>query len=279
MDYTKPHVQVFMLFPEPEPSQFYIKNDIGYQTEEYLAKYLLRISSCKNLIEIENYQGLYDGDNVRQFIEHYKVLEDYYPARPSSLLRSQLKSWRNWREDRHSGREYESKLYGNTLTNETFCEVAVRREIEYTNNHVIVSHQGLNIPVGTTHLVEFLEKAYPIPCIELSELPLWFTINRLPQRNYHPSPKHGENGRGEWSGAAKLLCSHVKAQDLLAQAFGVWELDELYLYDENHDKYITFRFEGDNTLNQYHAYHIEDNDVPKSIKTLHSKLHELTRND
>lgn len=279
MDRSKPHVQAFVILPETEPQYFYIKDEIGYQTEDFLQNFIKKLSICKKLIEVENYQGYYDSENIKHFIKHYDILEDFYPSRPSSVLRSQLKSWVNWRDERYSIEDYECSLLGRTISDETFSEVAIRREVEEVNNHVIVSHEALNIPLGKTHPVEFLGKTYVIPCIAISDLPNWFSENRLPQRNYHPSPKHGENGIGEWLGASKLYCSHTHAQSLLLKSIGQSELDELYFYDEMHRKYIIYRFEGDNTLNQYHAYHIEDDDVPKSIKELHIKLRELTQND
>jgi|GEM_PF-6075678 len=278
MDKGKPHVQAFVLFPEPEKQHFYMKDDIGFQSEEFLRKFLLKINACKSLIEIENYQGYYDAENVEKFIQHYHLLEEYYPSKPSRLLRSQLKAWDNWRDERFSIEENECTLLGCAISNDSFTELVVRSREEENNRYIIVSHHALHIPTGTIHQVEFESKTYPVACIELANLPSWFSDNRMPQRNYHPSPKHGENGVGEWKDASRLLCSHNRAGLLLLRAIGSPELDELYLFDEQPGKFITFRYEGDNTLNQYHAYHLEnENEVPTTIKKLHIKLCELTR--
>lgn len=280
MDTSKPHVQVFILFPEPEPKQFYLKRFVEHQSEKHLATYISKISLCKNLIEIENYFGFYDDDNVKEFIQYFEILEEFYPTRPSSLLRSQLKGWFNWRDQRFSMEKFESKLFDIPISNETFTEIVVRSALENIHKHIVISHNALKIKTSLIYEVLYLGHSYQVECIELSNLPTWFNNNRIPRRNYHPSSKHGENGMGEHSGASKLLCNHTCATEMLHKALGNDEIDELYFFDEQYNKFIIFRYEGDNPLNQFHAYHLNnDNDVPKSVKVLYSKLLELVKND
>ncbi len=276
MDRTKPHVQVFMLLPEPEPKNFYLKNDIGFQSEEFLVSYFSKISHCRALIEIENYQGFYDAENVAQFIQHYNVLDDYYMKNPGRVLRSLLKGWINWRDERISSEEAAYILLHNTITDESFSEAVARFESGCSSHNIVVSHRALNIPTNCSHEIESSGNSVSVACIELIHLPEWFSAGRIPQRNYNINPKHGENGRGEWTGASKLLCSHDNAREQLNQAMGVTEIDELYSFDQQHSKFIVFLYEGNIPTNQYHAYHIENNaDVPKSIKMLFEKLRKL----
>jgi hypothetical protein len=275
MDRSKPHAQVFVLFPETEPQHPFIKRNEGFQDEEELNNYFNKFILSKKAIAIENYWGYYDSENVKQYLKHYKILEDCYPTNPSRVIGLLLKDWENWRSDNISILNIECILFYQSLFDNTFCKLAHNKLQNNTNKYVLASHEALVIPL-IEHEVNMLGQSQTIFCHPLSHLPLWFVENRIPKRIYHPSPKHGENGIGEYRDAAKLLCSHIDAEKMLQKAIGLNGMDELYYYDTTHQKYIIFRYEGDIPQNQFHAYHIaNDNDVPKEIKEMHCKLHEL----
>lgn len=98
-----------------------------------------------------------------------------------------------------------------------------------------------------------------------------YVVMNREKRNFNLSKKHGEkgigflpNGKGPVS---PLECSEAEAQDLLTKAIGTRDCEELYAYDEIREKFIVFKYEGENPQNQYHGYHpIAQNDVPDRVK-------------
>lgn len=268
-----PHSQVFILLPETEPQYPFIRKYEGFQSEEELNQYFATLILIKKAIEIENYRGFYDVENVKQFLEHYDLLNDFYPMNPSRTLRILLKEWINWRSEKVSSSNASCVLLAQEMRDNSFCEVGSRKIQDKNNSYSLASHDALTIPLRT-HTISIEEKAINIDCLLICDLPNWFRTNRVPKRVYHPNPKHGENGIGEWQHAAKLLCSHSDAEAMLQRAIGYHEIDELYYFDSKYHKFIIFRFEGDNPQHQYHAYHIEnENEIPKAVKNLHHMLH------
>jgi hypothetical protein len=268
-----PHSEVFILFPETDPIHPFIERYEGFQTEEELNQYFATLILSKKSIEIENYLGFYDIENVKQFLDHYDILNDFYLINPSRILRTLLKEWINWRDEIVSSFDGRCELLGQELRDNSFCEVSFRKIRDTNNTYSLASHKALTFPLRT-HSLSIEGKAVNIDCLSVCDLPNWFSTNRVPRRTYHPNPKHGENGIGEWLHAAKLLCSHSDAEAMLQRAIGCTDIDELYYFDSTYHKFIIFRFEGDNPQHQYHAYHIEnENEIPRTIKNLHAMLH------
>lgn len=276
MDNKSPHCQVFILFPESNPQFFYIQRNIEFQGEGLLNEYFRKLKIAIELIQIENYQGFYDSNNIKHFLEEYEILEEYYPSNPSRYLRTLLKDWGNWRDRRVSELTFNCQLLNQSICDETFCEIVTKKIMDSKNKYLLVSHDALHIPIKS-HDIESEGIIHIVDCVSLTKLHSWFYNNRIPERIYHPSPKHGENSKGEWKGESKLYCSHNEAEDLLKMAFGRPELDELFYFDTKHEKYIIFRYEGKIGKDQYHAYHLED-DLKKSLKQLEQQLREIEQN-
>ncbi len=99
----------------------------------------------------------------------------------------------------------------------------------------------------------------------------WIICN-VERRNFNLSPKHGENGVGNWEGASSLLCSRIEAQELLNKAIPDFSIKvkELFYFDESHNTYIEFYFEGDNPQRQWHGFHLDiiewNKRIPSSIR-------------
>lgn len=84
-------------------------------------------------------------------------------------------------------------------------------------------------------------------------------------RQFHLSPKHGENGKGNHKSASKLLCSASEAQTLLYGAIPDFNRFEhkLFNYDIEKGRYIEFYFEGISPNPKWHGFHLDDS--PSSI--------------
>jgi len=271
-------IEIFLLFPETEPHHTFIKENEGEASEETIQTYLKNMKMFLQSIEIENYDGFYDGDNVSQFLLLYKLFENEYPFYPqfTSTFRNSLKEWDNWRDDHFSTPHQSCFVLGTPIPDSTFCELAQRKINKPESVSLLVNYHALKFEMQSVD-VQLDANTIPIPIRLPSMVNDWFAENRIQKRVYHPSDKHGENGKGEWKlkDASKLLCSHEEAKDLLRFAVGVKYSDELYIFDPNNSKYLIFRSEGKNKLNQYHAYHIDESLVSEKIKKLMKWLHLL----
>jgi hypothetical protein len=246
--------------------------------EKDINNFFSNLDVALECIEIENYKGFYDVDNIKAFLSNYDILDDYYPVSPRKKLQQSLKSWYNWKLKRESisTDEYKIQQYPNNKDN-SFGEIHARKTKEPNNKYLIVSHDSMCFKNQMVDVEQISNASIEqIECRELKkELKKWFDSNRIPPRIYNVNQKHGENGIGEWSGASKLLCSHEDAGEMLSKAIGTSSIDELYYYDQNHNTYIIFRYEGNIGTNQFHAYHLSAKDViDKSIKRILDNLKE-----
>jgi hypothetical protein len=270
-------VQLFILFQECTPIHFYTKTNKDLIMEEDIKNFFQDLDIALEHIQIENHKGFFDVDNVNAFLSNYDILDDYYPVSPRRKLRQSLKTWMSWKQERESKQIEEYKIKKTPSKDNSFGEIHARKTKYPNNKYLLISldsicfrNQLVNVEKTSDASIEQIE------CIELKEkLKKWFDNNRIPPRIYHASPKHAENGRGEWQGASKLLCSHVEAAEMLSRAVGINGIDELYYYDENHSAYIIFRYEGDTGENKFHAYHLTAKDVDRSIKRILEKAIEL----
>ena len=86
-------------------------------------------------------------------------------------------------------------------------------------------------------------------------------------RRFNLSDKHGENGRGNWAGESVLLCNRNNAQELLNTAIPDFTKKEkqLFNFDVNYQTFIEFFYEGNNPQNQWHGFHIKQDEWNKRI--------------
>lgn len=104
----------------------------------------------------------------------------------------------------------------------------------------------------------------------------WISKNGEP-RNFHLSPKHGENGVGNWPGESVLRCNEKDAQLFLNKSIADFdEKNRFFFFDDNHDTYIEFFYEGNNPQKQWHGFHLSKNDwhqrVPNSVKKFFNRF-------
>ena len=106
---------------------------------------------------------------------------------------------------------------------------------------------------------------------ETDKLLKWIQ-NNSSTRNFNLSNKHGENGCGNWLGESVLLCSEYEAQQLLETAIpDFYEKEkQLFNFDNTHQTFIEFFWEGDNPQNKWHGFHISEDKwakrIPNSIR-------------
>jgi hypothetical protein len=242
------------------------------QDEEIILHFLNELDEMQDYIKLENYTGYYDVENVKNFLEDFETLDDYYPDSISSLLRRNLQQWYNWRDEPFELPTNEYHLYGQKISSHKFSEITEHQNQKKEENFILVNHKAHNIPSPIEVTINKSITISTDSIINAQELFEWFTENRLPPRNFQIVEKHGENRsegqmwRGRW--ASPLRCSKEHALELLKSAIGD-EVRELFNRDyESGDHYIVFKFEGKNPQNMYHGYHvpIDSDEVPRHIK-------------
>lgn len=257
---------VFLLLPETTPSNQWMLSNTDFQTNNGFAELIKDLIICFDSIKTENYSGYYDLNNIKNFIEHYSVLKEYYPLAPIRRLRSLLMNWANWRLNINQSNSKTYYLFNQPINNHSFCEIAERKLTIINDRFVLLNHSAsvikrtISISVNQRLLIG-IENVSDEP-----QLKLWFSRNRIPKRNFHAIPKHGVNGRGNFQNANPLMCSEQRAKELIHTAIGESK-NELFNYDSNHDMILVFKFENDNPQNLYHGYHINSNstEVPNHI--------------
>lgn len=262
--------ELFILFPE------YVEGDqaatapylrtIDLLSEEEMEAYIDRFRDLTEFLTHENYTGYCDMENIRAFSRPLEMAEECYPDKKRSLLAA-IRGWENWREE---AAENAPALYFHALpiSSDTLSEIAARKGRQEKDGPVyLVVSNGAVEPVDDL-LPVFNEKKEDQAIAQrecrCDQVHGWFTANRKPARIYTFNPKHGENGKGHLKGASPLLCSREEAAEMLRLAVGESLGLPLFYYDKEHRKYIQFK--NENTLvNSYHAFHVEDNEVRRTL--------------
>lgn len=265
------NIQIFIHFRECTPIHFYTKSNMDLIMKEDIKSFYKDLDTTLESIQIEKFKGFFDIDNINEFLANYDILDNYYPISPRRKLRQSLKGWMGWRQNRESDQNENYKVNMTPCNDNVFGEIHARKAKEPNNKYLLVSFDAICFTDEDVNVEKVNDSSvFHIKCIELNRsLKKWFDANRIPFRNYHASLKHGENGKGAWSGASKLLCSHAEAANMLSKAIGINGKDELYYFDKKNQSYIIFRYEGNILDNKFHAYHLpKDVILNKSIKQI-----------
>ena len=240
-----PHVNLFLLLPESEPSYQWMIANSDFIEEEKINWFVKKLADSMKAIELENYIGFFDAENIRNFSAVFDELKELYPAPPLRLFRSILKEWENWREEPVPSDEKDYCVFGQSIEDHTICEIAERLNGETENNHALFNHHALSIQ-DDIEVISQKAISVTIPNLtDRSRLIRWFAENRLPQRNFQVTLKHGENRQDVRTvnneTISPLRCSVQDAQDLLKTAIGETK-KELFNYDFNYNEFIVFKF-------------------------------------
>ncbi|MET4108336.1 hypothetical protein [Hymenobacter sp. UYP22] len=224
----------------------------------------------------------YSGEGIRELFEHLTLLDslnDYAMSNPIFWIRQLLYDLggNNWNDKSLQPSQISYYLQINrgsntpiNINNSTVAEIA---EYIYLNKkaalvNLLSSEYNTEVPI---HVNRSRDITMPemsmikIHCFADSKgLVNHINLNRIP-RIFNLSPKHGQNGKGAISnnkGVVSVLeCSKEEAQSLLSFAIGRRDKNELYSFDSEHDKFIVFKFEGNNPQNQHHGYHPADQSI------------------
>lgn len=263
---------VFLLFPETEPTCQFIESNEPFQFHEVVfISFINDLNDIVHSIKLEDFEGYYDSQNIENFLTHFQSLEDLYPAAPFSLLRVTLKDWENWREKIQQSSDKIYKIFKQTISDNTFCEIAERSLVKVDDGFPLLNHHAVKDSVIISVVVNSHSKVSIEKLKGLEKTKKWFARNRIPQRNFHVIPKHGEKRQDiriiSGERISPLRCSKQEAQDLLHTAIG-HSLKELFEYDPKHNEIIVFKYENNPAQNMYHGFHVpkESPEIPNEIR-------------
>lgn len=263
-------VKLFLLFPETNPSNQWMRSADQYVRTGDFKDLMEALKQKIDKIRIENYDGFHDSLNIKNFFSQYDVPEAHYPPVSKRRLRSliQKNAFQDWRESITHSQDKTYEIYGQLISDHTFCEMAERAIQQPDENHSLLNHSACTIN-GTFQI--FINGSTGIRIANLSDeagLVEWFVVNRIPPRQFRRNPKHGNKKRNVGGkGVSPLMCSPEKAQELLNSAIGNRE-KELFNLDTDQDQIIVFKHEGPTPENIYHGYHVPkgSKDVPDEIR-------------
>jgi len=264
-------VDLFMLLPESQPSNQWMRSNDAFQSEAGLNGFVISLDDKLKAIAIETFTGYYDERNVVNFLADFTVLEEYYPTPAARLLRSSLRSFYDWRPKAVQSKKSSYFIYGQEISDHTFCETSQRQVNDPTNSYVVFDHNSHVL--GSEITISFDNHNRIVTSLSSKTgIVEWFNRNRSPARSFQVIDKHGENRqdvriiKGEV--VSPLRCSGEEARTLLQSALG-HRIDELFNLDKGRGYYIVFKYEGDNPQSMYHGYHVslDSNEVPADIKS------------
>lgn len=260
-------MELFLLLPvylKADGYPGYLKRIDALGNDEYRS-IIDAINRVKSFFCYENFQGYYDSQNVKGFMMPIDMLEDCYP-KMSVLLRTAMVYWgTDWRRRKTIDERDEVRYLGETIKDETMCEVAKRQISNVDSRYLIVDCNAFDHK-SDERKIEFNGRTLVLSTCAMGECDLfvWFSNTRKPARIFHLNPKHGENGKGahpenKGDEVSVLLCSEKSASELLARAIGKdVECRTLYCYDAENESFIEFKCEGGNV---YHGFHIRKDQV------------------
>ena len=263
-------VNIFSLFPESCPVNEWMESNNDLQDEEKIVEFVKTLKEQYDLLKRENFIGYYDLKNVLNFLSDFEELKDWYPNPEFRLIRSMLASFNDWRDTQVEDLNADYTIYNLKIQDHTFCEIFERKIINPKHKFVILNHNAhlLSNLIAVTKDGKNLEFN---SLITLKEIHMWISKERVPQRNFQITVKHGENRPDvriiDNKEISPLKCSKSEAFELLQKAVGE-NRRELFFFDAKHNNYIVFKFEGNNPQNMFHGYHIEmdSSEIPSLIK-------------
>jgi hypothetical protein len=267
---------LYLLLPESNPTNPWMRDNGNIQDERAINDYLTELYKFFNHLSYEEYQGYYDSENVKNCLEHFDILSDYYPRPVTALLRSLLVGYENWRDSQLQSEEKDYKILHRPILDHTFCENAENGLLA-----IPIANAILNInahTLGNNFEIEVAGVAIPVISLEhYKEIADWFAQHRSTTRNFRISSKHGENRtdiryiNGET--VYPFRSSLARGLELLKTAIGT-SGKEIFNLDGSNG-FIVFKHEGNNPQNQYHGYHVglTSREVPGPIrKILYERL-------
>lgn len=225
------------------------------------------IESYFDVLDFFSYEDakyIYDQDNLSGLLFPLSTLPDEYPGEEEELLASLSAHGFIEASDLEPSPSVGNIQYLHfNVTNDLFgrmicCNQDGEKVVLFHRNAVVSANSILTFSLSNTGGHIDIES-----CDDIRGLHSWFSKNRKTPRKYKFNPKHGNSNTpcqniqdGSGVPAAQLEASDADAQDLLNQAVGHKRDAILWFWDDKVQKYIVFRYQGKNTLNEYHCYHL-----------------------
>ena len=251
---------------------FYVDFDWGLYAEDS-KNYLPEIYRIVELAYQHKATVLYSGQQIQEFIQNCDDLDDNFLESHGNKLSVVLQNAVKQSNHRYF---FEICFSEENTSLHHVSDPAISIIGTYSKNALISISKHQYQPLLAIKSVEEFEVVSFKVLNEPNDLLKWVQENSN-SRTFNLSPKHGENGRGQWNGESPLLCSALDAQFLLNTAIPDFnEKDKrLFNFDENHQTFIEFFYEGDNPQNQWHGFHVNSNDwgkrIPSRIKKYFDK--------
>lgn len=268
--------KLFFLLPEyKDPgntTRFFLESD-HLMTDADMREYLRCLRAIVLYMRCEDVDCYYDIQNYRSFQFPIDVLPEEYPNKKRYNLEFVERYLENWRDESEQVDGDRFSYQGQTITDDTLCEIARRLFNNRRELYIVVNHQALNT-VMRDHDKLYVkcngcEKRFPVVKADVNLLLVWLRCKGVIMRIYHPNTaKHGTSGLGGSSAddASSLLCSNKKAKKMMGKAVRIGK--NLYYYDVNERLYIRFMSGQNNTFHPFHIQSAQDEsiNVPQQAK-------------
>lgn len=252
-------MEVFILLPESEPTNSFMHTNEALFNLGQLKELLKFLNDAKQILDIELFEGYFDLRNIENFLNDLEALKELYPFPAKRMLMLSLKNFNNYRDNQKEDLNGNYEIYNTPIQDHTFSEIC-ERKITLNKGTILLSKFSHKLS-NSFVIIKNGSETVTIESVEnTNSLNNWLAKNRMPKRNFQIIPKHGENRtdiriiNGET--ISPLMCSKSEAEELLKLSIGELK-KELFFIDAERQKYIVFRFEGDNPQNMYHGYHVD----------------------
>lgn len=248
---------------------FYIDLDWTKQIEE--PNYLKNIFSLINIAYLHKANVYYSKHQRIDFVKNCNDLDENYVVSVGEKLDVMLENAKEIKEQNYIF----EVCFSHERTNLCHVPNVIISSIQNYPKQVILSSKlGSETFLAVKSNTEF-EKINILYFIDLQDIIKWI-VNNSSKRQFHISPKHGVNGKGNWKGESVLLCNEAEAALLLESAIPdfIEKENRLFNWDCIHNTFIEFFFEGDNPQRQWHGFHLEAkewNRVPSSLRKFFNK--------
>jgi len=216
----------------------------------------------------------YSQKQIQDFVNNYQEFDEYFSQSFGNELSVLLENASSKENNRYA---FETCFSGEKTSLNPIKNYAISVINSYSKNALISSTQNSEdkVLLSVESSVDFEKVNFRV--INNTDNLLQWIQNNSVERIFNLSAKHGENGLGNWTNASKLRCNKEEAQQLLNTAIPdfIEKEKQLFNFDETHQTFIVFFYEGDTPQNQWHGFHIEESEwekeIPQSIRKYFAK--------
>ncbi len=278
-------IQAFLLLPESSSIHSILPDNYQLLDGNTLQVFLADLGISLDIIGREKDAQLYYAPiNIEAFLESFdEETNELYLINPREVLQEELSAanaedWTLQKKQKNNIRYFIWNIDAQTQLTppHTISEIAERQFAnENQDKFILINQQAVevthNSSITLMRVADNNDKTDIPYVVNADNLENWLIENRK-TRYFNVHPKHGENGTGNWGQSRGnkvdvLECSAHEAQELLRNAIGDCRKSErkFFNFDTNRRKYILFYFEGNNPQNQFHGFHIPNENENKEV--------------